>query len=62
MSGQITFARPVSDYRADDGPVLCWRFPLTGELPYVGTPFDADFIKPFTHYSKIPIPHLVPTR
>jgi hypothetical protein len=67
LSGQITFASPLSDYRDAMGPVLLWKFPAvpTGiiDLPVVGTPWTSGHDpKAFTHFSPIPIPRLEPTR
>lgn len=62
MSGQITFANPMSDYRMAYGPVLLWRFPLTGELPVIGVPWEVGPKDGFTHWTPIPVPSLVPTR
>lgn len=63
MSGPITFASPLSDYRDHMGAVLLWRFPLArGERPVVGVPAGMGMTSFFTHFTEIIIPRLVPTQ
>lgn len=48
-------ARPLDEWREDDGPALWWRFPVE-EPPYSGTPLDAEWPGYHTHWTVIEVP------
>ncbi len=48
--------RPAAAWRADDGDVLWWFFPVE-EAPYVGTPLDDDWPGHHTHWTPIVVPY-----
>ena len=52
---QPSAARPLSEWREDDGPVLWWAFPVN-EPPYCGTPIDTEWPCYHTHWTRIEVP------
>jgi len=48
-------ARPFEEWHEDDGPVMCWRFPIE-EPPYTGCPLDTDWDGYYTHWTPLVCP------
>jgi hypothetical protein len=48
-------ARPFEEWHEDDGPVMCWRFPIE-EPPYIGCPLDTDWDGYYTHWTPLVCP------
>lgn len=49
------FARPLSEWREDDGAVLWWTSPVN-EPPWAGSPIDTDWPGYHTHWTPIDVP------
>jgi hypothetical protein len=52
--GAPEVAIPGEQYHEDAGPVLWWRFPVTDEPPWAGTPNDCDWPGYHTHFTMLP--------
>lgn len=48
-------ARPLSDWKEEDGPVLWWRFPVE-EPPYCGSPLHDSWPGYHTHWTPLILP------